>query len=196
MNNGCLLVALSWINLLSFPIFFFVFFFDNECVQRFIEWLKLVSVLYVSKFLNNEIINLPDNPYYFFNETPAKVDQPSKGFSFFRRRSSSSSSTKSIKSPKGTFNSTSLNPEVLGRKGSLRSLLRPNVTSGTHIGGHAKEPCLSNGFSTVGYRGSQNQYRCRLGSYNESASYHENDDVFVSPRYIERKKLNEKETVF
>ncbi|XP_037027608.1 phosphoinositide 3-kinase adapter protein 1 isoform X1 [Bradysia coprophila] len=46
---------------------------------------------------------------------------------------------------------------------------------------HPKEPCLSNGFNTVGYRCNQNQYRNRLGSYNESSSYHENDDVFVSP---------------
>lgn len=176
---------------LSQDVYHFILFFlnlcwvDNECVQYFIEKFKYNVTAADTLVSNKTINNVPDNPYYFFNETPTKVEQPSKGFSFFRRRSSSNSSTKSIKSPKSTFNSTSLNADVLGRKGSLRSLLRPNIISGTNSSGHSREPCLSNGFSTVGYRCSQNQYRNRLGSYNESSGYHENDDVFVSPRYIE-----------
>lgn len=157
---------------------------DNECVQYFVKKFKCVtSIIFFNVKITINNLTIPDNPYYFFNESPPKVEQPSKGFSFFRRRSSSSSSTKSIKSPKSTFNSTSLNADVLGRKCSLRSLLRSNVSSGTNSSIHSKEPCLSNGFSTVGYRSNQNQYRNRLGSYNESSSYHENDDVFVSARY-------------
>lgn len=80
---------------------------------------------------------------------------------------------------------------MANRKGSLRSLLRPSTPMGvpaaySHQNAFAFESRLSDGqcySNTATTSRPFVQPRLRLGSYNESQSYSENDDVFVhSPR--------------
>lgn len=147
--------------------------------------------------LYKHLFSLPDNPYYFYDATVRPAETPTKGFSFFRRRSSSSSSTKSIKSPKSkTFNSATLGSDAsmlmmggstvnTNRKGSFKSLLRssptPPLTYSQQMTAFGESR-----FSDDPYHSArepplpqrQQPSRLRLGSYNESHSYSENDDVF------------------
>ncbi|CAD7084728.1 unnamed protein product [Hermetia illucens] len=124
-----------------------------------------------------------DNPYYFYNEkSPQTPDSNSKGFSFFKRRNSKGSSGNCSKITTPTkcrgINSATLisDASVLGSpRGSLGSLASSPLCSPTF------EVHTINFNSATLRRSNFAQYRERLGSYNESVSYHDNDDVFCQP---------------
>lgn len=131
-----------------------------------------------------------DNPTYFYNpeenNSPKTPDSPNRRFFFFRRHSSSGSKlispTKS--SPKcGPVSPTATTLPPLGasckdhvNKRNFRSLLRSKSTNSGCIYSQILPPSevgsVTNCQENAGFR-------YRLGSYNESITYgNNNDDVF------------------